>query len=545
MPPDDASEGMPEGWRHYFSIASGDTLDGWAAALQRSTIGYAVLHGPPALTRIVREHLRDAEGVAFLGRLFDPRRGDQDEGSAPNGSQLDQSDRPRFLTHLLARAEGFPVIEVCLGDEPVGESYLLHDENALFVSCQPDHAHDDDRRRLYWALAAAADRAKVRDLRHVDRRHASLLRVRNEVDAFIDAFVSTDHRKQVSETLLGASVPPQVLRLATGTADRVAAGEPIAHALARLRRGLGPAFRPMLKGLAEIDKTLGAVTLADLTLEFPPEWRDYFSTSAAPTFEHWEAALSPLNGLYGVLYGPPAATATVRTHLAGRQGVRMLGRVFDPDETAKAAASPQTARQTLKRVEDRPLALAQALARADGFPVIEVCPGDERHGEEFFLSDANALILSCEPLDRDDADQTALYWALVATGNRAASRELGSVADDGLGPRQRLNAFVARKVLGSHREWFGETVLFAENDHRIVRLSWGGARGAGERAELLQARLARLSNAVGPDAAPLAEALAGLENPLAEQSLESLVACLPYEWRQLFVVSVEAEEKVA
>jgi len=535
---------LPESWREYFSLLKPDVapaLD-WAAALQESSAGFAVLHGPPAVTRVVREHLAKSPDIALLGRVFDPNAADD----------LAAHDRPSYLTQLLASAKGFPVVEICPGDDPVGEMCLLEDENALFISCQADHSNAEDRNRLYWTLTAAADPSSAQAIESGDRAHASLLRVRHEIDAFLEAFTPPDHRHALTETLLGDS-PAQVLRLASGTGDRVAGGEPLVAALARLRRTLGPAFNPLLRGLTDVDLKLAATRTLDLVAGFPSEWRDYFSSGDEPTFESWEAALGSSNATYCVLYGPPAATRAVHSHLAGLPGLKMLGRVFDPDASPAALASPQAAKETMSRVEDRPAALAKAFAESEAMPIIEVCPGDERHGEEFFVSDPKAVILSCEPADPDDADDAALYWALVATGGRAARLALASTpiaGDNSDANRKLLEDFIGSRVLAAHREWFSESVLFPEHDDRIVRLPWTGQKGAGGSAdwqndEPLPARLARLRDTMGPEVAPVVEALWNIQAALAKQSFETLVANLPAEWRGVFVSQFEAEEKVA
>jgi hypothetical protein len=535
---------LPESWREYFSLLKPEAVvaPDWAAALQESSVGFAVLHGPPAVTRVVREHLAQSPDITLLGRVFDPAA----------ASELAEQDRPNFLTQLLAGAKGFPVVEICPGDDPVGEMRLLEDENALFISCQTDHANAEDRNRLYWSLTAAADPASVQAIEAGNRAHASLLRVRHEIDGFVEAFTPTEHRLALTEALLGDSPPPQVLRLASGTGDRVANGEPLVAATARLRRTLGPAFNPLLKGLTDVDLKLAGARTLDLVAGFPSEWRDYFSTGDEPTFESWEAALGSSNSAYCVLYGPPAATKFVHSHLAGLPGLKMLGRVFDPDASAGSPASPQAAKETLSRVEDRPAALAKAFAESEAMPIIEVCPGDDRHGEEFFVSDPKAVILSCEPADPEDADDAALYWALIATGSKAARHALAAtpVAGDNDASRKALEAFVATRILPAHREWFSEAVLFPEHDDRIVRLPWTGLGSIGgspdwQNDEPLPARLARLRDTMGPEVAPVAEALWNVQAALTKQSFESLVASLPVEWRPLFVTEFEAEEKVA
>jgi hypothetical protein len=548
---DAATGALPEQWRLYFSLSKPDaapTVE-WAAALRRSTIGFAVLHGPPRMTRIVREHLEQSPDVALLGRIFDPA------GSAElttEDQQLLAQDRSRYFTALLARSNGFPVVEMSPGDDPVGETSLLQDENAVFISCQPDHADPAERTRLYWALTAAADPASADTLEGGDRAHASLLRVRNEIDAFIESFTSREHRAAIDEALLGETTPDAVLRLSSGTADRVARGEPLSASLTRLRRKLGPAFTPLIRGLTDIEAKFAALRTHDLVEPFPTEWRDYFSTRDEPSFESWQAALGPSTARYWVLYGPPAATQVVRSHLAAQPSLRMLGRVFDPDAAARAAAAPQAAMKSSSRVEDRPAALAAALAGCDGFPVIEVCPGDERHGEEFFVSDPQALILAVVPPDAEDPQEELLYWTLVATASKAVRQTLMSArirGDDSQATRRLLQAFVNARVLGAHRDWFTESVLFPEYDDRIVRLPWTGwpsplasARRPGQ--EPLAGRLGRLRHALGPAAERVVRALEDVGGPLARQSTQTLVEGLPLEWQRVFV-SFEEEEKVA
>jgi hypothetical protein len=546
---DQISDSLPAAWRDYFALSRPvvEANVDWADTLKRSSTAFAVLHGPPAMTAVVRRYLEQSPGIAPLGRVFGP---DWDDASLTSEQrQLMAEDRPRFLTELVARTTDFPVLEMAPGDDPVGETSLLHDENALFVSCQVDHPNADDRKRLYWALTAAADPAKVEELASIDRTHASLLRVRNEIDELIEDGAPDEHRAALNAALLGNDIPAQVLRLASGSADRVADAEPLAAALARLRRSLGPAYTPLLKGLAGIDTQLATMRTLDLLGEFPPEWRDYFSTDDEPTFGRWEAALGAAQRPYCVLYGPPTATRVVRSHLTGLPGLDVVGRMFDPDLQLRKSLPAQAAKDSRSRVEDRPAILAEAIGSSQGLVILEVSPGEERHGEEFFLSDPNAVILTCEPSDAEDDEETLLYWAAVTAASKASKRSLSACQTDGGSDeetRRLVRAFVDAQVLPAHREWFVEAVLFATNDERIVRLPWTGARAGGgwQGEEPLPARLARLRHSFGPDINPVADALLAAPHLLAQQSYSTLLADLPSEWKRLFV-SVEAEGKVA
>ena len=159
-------------------------------------------------------------------------------------------------------------------------------------------------------------------------------------------------------------------------------------------------------------------------------------------------------------------------------------------------------RESLGRVVDRPVALANALAASEGLPVIEVCPGGRiGTARSSSLSDPKALVLSCEPADPQDSDGTMLYWALVATGSQAALRELASAAvagGDAPETRNLLREFIARKVLPAHRDWFCQAVLFPEHGDRIVRLRWTRAATAHRQDdEPMSARLDRISYSMG------------------------------------------------
>jgi hypothetical protein len=552
---------LPSEWRRHFSAGAGANWESWDGVLGDSPVGYGVLHGPPAMTRVVREHLRHIPGVAMLGRVFDPKAdkslldGKTNLGLDESDLELRECDPPLFLARLFARAEGFPVIEVCPGDEPVGEGYFLSDANAVFISCQPERTDTETWRRLYWALAAAAD---VRDIETAETRDAASARsftgarerrAQRQIDAFILRNTPLQHRNWLSERLFRANPGPSFLRLVCGGRELSGAGGSLAGDLEKLRRNCGAAVTPLVRGLGGIGAELAVMRPANLTRALPPDWREYFSMGAGATWESWEGVFGNSAVGYGVLHGPPTLTHDVREHLRRIPGVAMLGRVFDrraDRSLLEGDASLGLDEDDLElRKYDRPLFLARLFARTEGFPVIEVCPGDEPIGEGYFLGDANAVFVSCQPARTDNEEWRRLYWALAAAANPASDADLARHRQNRVGPlkaSQQIEAFTTAFTVAEHRKWVEEAILDKRPSGAFVRLAVGGG-GASRLSDSLTPRLAEARRLYGAKAAPLLRRLAELEAEVGGVSLWDSALELPSAWREVLTNESEAANR--
>ena len=270
-----------------------------------------------------------------------------------------------------------------------------------------------------------------------------------------------------------------------------AAIEPAARQLADLQDDIGPAIRPLVRALSGIDTRLAGIRPIEITGDLPVEWQTYFSAGAGRSFESWAGAFDQGNAGYAVLYGPPALTGVLGEALGAIDGVESLGRVFAPRMLVPDAEGEARIEQEalLLRERDRPLYLRQLLMRADGFPVIEICPGDEPVGEGFLINHPNAVIISCEPNLLDDEGNLCLYWALAAEANpigaaNATLRELSSRGNS-LRAREFIDAFVEKYTPRDHREWLSRTVLDRAWVHtRLGRRTAGTSSSACSGARL-------------------------------------------------------------
>ncbi len=253
---------------------------GWPASLQSFRRAFGVLHGPPCITRVVREHLSGVAGITLIGRPLHPEEinlvaaGADYQGFGTHDLEIRDMDRPLYLSRLLTRARGFPIIEIAPGDDNDAEWYLHRASNVVFISCTPAAAGDEEWVRLYWILAA------LDVMRNAERRPAavgeaeSLDRVRQRVDAYVDTVCGASHRDWVNNAILGPEASDQLVPLRFGGGERLrrVSRRLLSRRLQGLQRKFGAEIRPLLIGLADLEPRLADLPGPEMVAALPAQW---------------------------------------------------------------------------------------------------------------------------------------------------------------------------------------------------------------------------------------------------------------------------------
>lgn len=115
----------------------------WPGILQDLPRSFAVLLGPPALTRIAADILRDRPGLSVMGRLLKP--GAVDFGPSaplleplrPQDAGIRDMDPALYLARVFDRAPHFPVFELTCADAPELARSLFKLPNAIVLPILP------------------------------------------------------------------------------------------------------------------------------------------------------------------------------------------------------------------------------------------------------------------------------------------------------------------------------------------------------------------------------------------------------------------------
>ncbi len=171
---------------------------GWADALEKCSKSFAILYGPPQLTRRAATVLSKTNELTIFGRLFHPEMVDFGPGQTgfhglrTDDSKIRDMDVPLYFGRVLDRCETMPVFELCPGDEPAAELALLQSENAVVLPIVPG---DDDEvmQQLYWILCSRP----LADKQH-DERPIAIFR---SMLSAVDRSISKEYRDR-TETFL-------------------------------------------------------------------------------------------------------------------------------------------------------------------------------------------------------------------------------------------------------------------------------------------------------------------------------------------------------
>jgi hypothetical protein len=271
----------------------------WPGALADSHLPLAILYGPSTITKLVRERLNRVPDLVIFGRIFRRDLVDLGEwGVTYRGLREDDNlirdfDKPLYLSRLLDRADGFPVIAIAPGEDMLTEAALHSFHNAVFVACLPHRISDPDWLRLFWALtvldhdktlvAGLADHDALNEASHVD--------VRRNIDSVINRVVPRHHRESIASRITGEKTGDRILQLGWGiNGDR---GVRRAGKADRLLSGFGRGARPLFIGLADCERFLSQLSLVDLCAPLPNAWRKYFSEHLHRSLRNGGASTQP------------------------------------------------------------------------------------------------------------------------------------------------------------------------------------------------------------------------------------------------------------
>jgi hypothetical protein len=253
---------------------------GWPSSLQAYQRAFCVLYGPPCITRLIREHLSSVAGITQIGRPFHPDEihllpaSPEFAAFGTRDLAIRDMDRPLYLSRLLMRARGLPIIEMAPGDDNHAEWYLHRAPNVIFVACTPAAVGDEEWVRLYWMLAALDLTDNTVKRPTVARETENLERVRQRIDAYADAIWGQSHRKWVNNAILGPEASEQLvpLRWGGGERHRRIARRLLALRLRSVQRKFGADVRPLLLGLADIEPRLVTVPGPEMLAALPAQW---------------------------------------------------------------------------------------------------------------------------------------------------------------------------------------------------------------------------------------------------------------------------------
>ncbi|EYR80478.1 Core-2/I-branching enzyme [Shinella sp. DD12] len=248
----------------------------WPGILQSLPGSFAVLFGPPALTRIAADLLRDQPGLCVMGRLLKP--GEVDFGPAQDALKpfdrqdagIRDLDPALYLARVFDRAPRFPVFELAYCDAPDLARSLFDMTNAIVLPIVPLASHAACS-PLFWLLSLAepADAGAQADPRTVatphDRRHL--------LDRLLKGAFSAKAMDAIDRRLFAA-----------GTASTPQFVAPLAPSLDRrfLAFQHGPASLPLADAVAHLDRELARRSPGELGDFLPSGWRAYFRPLTHP-----------------------------------------------------------------------------------------------------------------------------------------------------------------------------------------------------------------------------------------------------------------------
>lgn len=227
----------------------------WADILEKCPKSFAVLYGPPALTRPAADAIRGTAGLTVLGRIMGEGRVDLGPGVRTfKGLHADDDlmrdfNRPAYFARILDRVDDLAVFELCPGDEPRSEIALLLSRNAIVLPVMPEH-DNEVMRQLYWTLSIGAG-AKARD---TETPIESL----RAMEAAIETAVPSDFSLR-TETYLKAA--------------RIAAEPSFEDWRTALRFRHGDGVLPLTAGLDRMEAALNSLEPDQLFAGLPDVWR--------------------------------------------------------------------------------------------------------------------------------------------------------------------------------------------------------------------------------------------------------------------------------
>ncbi len=232
-------------------------FSGWPSSLAAYPGVFCILYGPAELTRLVRERLNHADDVTALGRIFHPDKvdlgplGADFAGFSPDDGKIRDFDRALYLSRLLQRCKGLPVIEMTPGDGEYAERYFHQSNKVLFISCVPANIQDADMRRLYWLLVAGSRRELTALKPILTGLDEDIATVRSTIDAYLEKNLTLNHRKWVDEVITGQKASDHFLSVYWDSCRGLQVTPPKGVS-EKFAREFGPGILPIIEFLSDI-----------------------------------------------------------------------------------------------------------------------------------------------------------------------------------------------------------------------------------------------------------------------------------------------------
>jgi hypothetical protein len=273
----------------------GDQLAGhWPGALTSSKVSFAVLYGPPGITGLAIDVLRHAPGLSLFGRIFKPDEVDFGpsgpcfEGLRRDDIHIRAMDKPLYLSRILERAPGFPIIQISPGDDRDVEDALWHFARAVFVPCVPRQLDDEEWRKLYWALSALANpKSRMRYLDWPEVQAGNHHVLDTVINRHIEEYTERVHRDWMTKHVFKNHGDRNVIHLYFDTEGREMRSKlknqrDHEKTLRAVLRRAGLTILPLFGALDSLQNRFSALGPETVLNLLPNLWRPYFRVLVEP-----------------------------------------------------------------------------------------------------------------------------------------------------------------------------------------------------------------------------------------------------------------------
>jgi hypothetical protein len=266
-------------------------FEGWPASMAANRRPFAVLYGPPSLTRLARAAIVDSPGITALGHIFSPNivdfgpQRDSLAGLRSTDMEIRNYDPPLYLARVIERCEGVPVIELAPGENWLFETALPDLESAAIIPCLPIRTADPDWMRLYWALTIFAyGRIKGSDSDPAPHGDDHFLpAARKSVDQRIDLRINKYHRL-FAQLRLHSPGNPACFPLywgAPSSLDNKGSVAPPPKNQDVMTSYFGDRIAPLAARYSAMQGALSGLTTSQILDQLPDRWRLFFRDDLA------------------------------------------------------------------------------------------------------------------------------------------------------------------------------------------------------------------------------------------------------------------------
>ncbi len=247
---------------------------GWPGPLQDRPDSFAVLFGPPPLTRIAADGLRGEPALSVLGRLLKPDEVDFGPGIEALGAlrrhdcKIRDMDPALYLSRIFDRVKGFPVFELSYLDDPALARSIFRMPNAVVLPILP-LSNWMACSSLFWLLSLPDEKLAGQAFQPSEKQAPYSRQLM--LDALLDEVFS---RKAIDalNRLLYTHEPPAQLRLIASLADQASSS----MGARRLEFEHGPNSLALSEALVRLDQALASRSLQEMERFIPPRWKAHF-----------------------------------------------------------------------------------------------------------------------------------------------------------------------------------------------------------------------------------------------------------------------------